>query len=311
MANELPMETTKEKWNKDEKIKRWLTSRQEEGKEDIESEEGKKVEEEEEEEEGEKSEIWKEAVTIWLGTVEHRIWMNNLNYVALPKVPEKAIQYIINSQPTETWNWRLNEVISEDEEITSPFASEITSSSEISEAKGELYVNWWCYMRKFVDDHPSLLQSAVDGLPPNDILRENEDLKLKETQFIYPTLNKWSIFFKTVGFKTVGLSITAVQDIVLAKFAEWLLKLAADRQMFGSEKYNPEIPRIVISVDGKKELILGDQILEETQDLNIQDRDASVTYIMQEGSKILSERGFGTGVWEDINKKYTWLLSGK
>tara|TARA_B110000977_G_C10701919_1_gene347720 strand:- start:77 stop:562 length:486 start_codon:yes stop_codon:yes gene_type:complete len=161
-------------------------------------------------------------------------------------------------------------------------------------------------MRKFVDDHPSLLQLAVDGLPPNrtDILRENEDLE--KTQFIYPTLNKWSIFFKTAG-----LSITAVQDIVLAKFAEWLLKLAADRQMFGSEKYNPEIPRIVISVDGKKELILGDQILEETQDLNIQDRDASVTYIMQEGSKILSERGFGTGVWEDINKKYTWLLSGK
>ena len=287
MANELPMEpmetkenspksteespkSTKEKWKKDEDVQTWLESRQEEGK----------------------SEIWKEAVTIWLGTVEHRIWMNNLNSVALPKVPEKAIQYIINSQPTETWNWRLNEVISEDEVI--------------SEAKGELYVNWWCYMRKFVDDHPSLLQSAVGVLPPNwtDILRENEDLE--KTQFIYPTLNKWSIFFKTVG-----LSITAVQDIVLAKFAEWLLKLAADRQMVGSEKYNPEIPRIVISVDGKKELILGVQFLEETQDLNIQDRDASVTYIMQEGSKILSERGFGTGVWEDINKKYTWLLSGK
>ena len=159
-------------------------------------------------------------------------------------------------------------------------------------------------MRKFIDDWPEFKNSA-------DSATTDENVYNYPT-YIYPTLEKWSIFFKTVD-----LSITAVQDMVLVNFAEWLLKLAADRQMFRSENiYNQEIPRIVISGSTKELKIGGAQGQGPNLDLKkeagqILSRDASVVYIMQEGSKILSERGFDTRAWEKINKKYIWLLSEK
>jgi|TARA_B110001452_G_scaffold12091_1_gene9931 hypothetical protein len=252
MANELPMETTKEKWKEDGNIKIWLTSRQEEGKE------------------GEKSEIWKEAVKIWFDTVEFQTWPSLLKFPSENEV-KKSIAYIKRTQPMATWNWRLH-------------------------PEGELYVNWWCYMRKFVKDHPYL---------KNDLHTEEQNKELEKTRFIYPTLNKWSIFFKTEG-----LSIKAVQDMVLVKFAEWLLILAADRQMFRDENMRTGIPRIVISGSTKELKLDLNKEVGEIQG-EIQSRDASVVYIMEECSKILSERGIDIEIfkkWEEINKKYTWLL---
>jgi len=283
MPTKNELQTTKEKWKINVDVKNWLNSRLNGPQSSYDNRINQ--------------------VKIWLKTDEHRIWMNNLNSVALPKAPEKAIQYIINSQPTETWKWRLNEVISKEVD-------------EICKAGCELYVVWWCYMRKFVDDHPYLLRLALGELPPNwqqnKIFEQNEVSKLKEHRYIYPTLNKWSLFFETDGLSvTEDLSVTEVQDMILAKFAGMLLKLAADRQMFGSEKpYRPGIPRIILA-NGKKELKL--DLNKEVGEIQgeILSRDASVVYIMQEGRKILSERGFDTGVWEKINKKYTWLLSGK
>jgi hypothetical protein len=262
--------STKEKWDKDGNIQNWLRNRQ--------------------------GTDWREQVIFWLDTVEFsRDDVSNVRgtWASLEELPNeqevvKSIAYIERTQPKETWNWRLQ-----------PQGERYV--------EGERYVDWWCHMRKFIDDRPNFKDSA-------DSATTDENVYNYPT-YIYPTLEKWSYLFKTkwsIFFKTVDLSITAVQDMVLVNFAEWLLKLAADRQMFRSENiYNPEIPRIVISGDGKKELILDVQFLEETQDLNIQDRDASVTYIMQEGSKILSERGFDTRAWEKINKKYIWLLSEK
>jgi hypothetical protein len=253
---ELP-KTTKEKWENDENIQKWLENRRKEGKE------------------GKESEIWKKTVKIWFGTVEFKTWSNIPNMDGDKEV-KKSIARIKRTQPMETWNWRLG-------------------------PEGELYVNWWCYMRKFIDDHPFLKETDPFVDDPLSLTEEQEK-KLEKTRFIYPTLNKWSV---SPFLNTKDLLITSVQYMVLVKFAEWLLKLAADRQMFTNENiYNPEIPRIVIS-GSTKELKLKNKVGK------IQSRDASVVYIMQEGSKILSERGFDTGAWEDINKKYTWLLSEK
>jgi hypothetical protein len=160
-------------------------------------------------------------------------------------------------------------------------------------------------MRKFVADQRLAL--------PTENQTTGNQKELEETRFIYPTLNYWSLshLLNFEGLSTEGLPITAVQDMVLGQFAKWLLELAADRQMFGSEESRPGIPRIVISGSTKegftKELKL--DLKKEVGKILL--RDASVVYIMQEGRKILSERGFDTGVWEKINKKYTWLLSGK
>jgi len=275
-GEELP-KSTKGKWNKDKEIKTWLNNRLIKPQSSYED----RI----------------QQVKIWKRTVEHDTWLFNKDIVlgqgrGIPEAPEKAIQYIRRYAPKDTWDWRLNEVI--------------------PEAGGDLYVNWWCYMRKFINDHPELLQVKETEELPTEGNVEIENQILEKS--IYPTLNKWLIIFPTLDFSVEKLSIEAASDHILAKFAEWLLKLAADRQMFGSEKtYRSGIPRIVISGDGKKELILDVTILKEIQDQNIQDRDASVTYIMQEGSKILSERGFDmeVKVWGKINKKYTWLLSGK
>jgi hypothetical protein len=174
-------------------------------------------------------------------------------------------------------------------------------------------------MRKFNDDHPYV--KKIDGLPTegeqNNGFTDDQQKKLEKTRFIYPTLNYWSLSYllKIEGLSTEGLPITAVQDMVLVKFAEWLLKLAADRQMFKDENTRTGIPRIVISGSTKegftKELKL--DLNKEVGKIQgeIQPRDASVVYIMQEGRKILSEMGFDTGNWEKINKKYIWLLSEK
>ena len=275
-SGELP-KSTKGKWNKDKEIKTWLNNRLIKPQSSYED----RI----------------QQVKIWKRTVEHDTWLFNKDIVlgqgrGIPEAPEKAIQYIRRYAPKDTWDWRLNEVI--------------------PEAGGDLYVNWWCYMRKFINDHPELLLVKETEELPTEGNVEIENQILEKS--IYPTLNKWLIIFPTLDFSVEKLSIEAASDHILAKFAEWLLKLAADRQMFGSEKtYRSGIPRIVISGDGKKELILDVTILKEIQDQNIQDRDASVTYIMQEGSKILSERGFDmeVKVWGKINKKYTWLLSGK
>ena len=162
-------------------------------------------------------------------------------------------------------------------------------------------------MRKFIDDRPNFKDSVT-----------TDESAYEYPTYIYPTLEKWSSLFKTEWphlCTTEDLSITAVQDMVLVNFAEWLLKLAADRQMFRSENiYNQEIPRIVIS-GSTKELKVGGAGGQGTElDLKvgqILSRDASVVYIMEECSKILSERGIDIEIfkkWEEINKKYTWLL---
>lgn len=275
--------STKEKWNKDNDVQTWLKDRL---KRPCEATYEDRI----------------QQVKIWKRTVEHDTWLFNKDIVlgqgrGIPEAPEKAIQYIRRYAPKDTWDWRLNEVIP------------VPEDEVIPEAGGDLYVNWWCYMRKFINDHPELVKET-EKLPTAGYVEiENQILE----KSIYPTLNKWLIIFPTLDFSVEKLSIEAVSDHILAKFAEWLLKLAADRQMFGSEKtYRSGIPRIVIS-GGIKKLILDVTTLKEIQDQNIQDRDASVTYIMQEGSKILSERGFDmeVKVWGKINKKYTWLLSGK
>jgi hypothetical protein len=98
--------------------------------------------------------------------------------------------------------------------------------------------------------------------------------------------------------------------MVLVKFAEWLLILAADRQMFRDENMRTGIPRIVISGSTKELKLDLNKEVGEIQG-EIQSRDASVVYIMEECSKILSERGIDIEIfkkWEEINKKYTWLL---
>jgi hypothetical protein len=266
--------STKENWNKDKDVQTWLKNRQERPQ----SSDEDRI----------------QQIGFWIITVKRDMWdiAGDVFQRPLPETPEKAIKYIKQNAPKETWDWRLH------------------PKGELY-PEGELYVNWWCYMRKFIDDHPYLKKTDPFMNNPPLLTKEQKE-KLKETQFIYPTLNKWSIFFKTEG-----LSIKAVQDMVLVKFAEWLLILAADRQMFRDENMRTGIPRIVIARGGKKQLKI---FLDETKlkifldgesDTNIQVRDASVVYIMQEGSKILSERGFGMGAWKDINKKYTWLLSEK
>jgi hypothetical protein len=272
-SGELP-KSTKGKWNKDKEIKTWLNNRLIKPQSSYED----RI----------------QQVKIWKRTVEHDTWLFNRDIVlgqgrGIPEAPEKAIQYIRRYAPKDTWDWRLNDVI--------------------PEAGGDLYVNWWCYMRKFINDHPELLLvKETEELPTGgNVEIENQILE----KSIYPTLNKWLIIFPTLDFSVEKLSIEAASDHILAKFAKWLLELAADRQMFGSEESRPGIPRIVISGSTKegftKELKL--DLKKEVGKILL--RDASVVYIMQEGRKILSERGFDTGVWEKINKKYTWLLSGK
>jgi len=263
--------STKENWNKDEDVQTWLKNRQERPQ----SSDEDRI----------------QQIGFWIITVKRDMWdiAGDVFQRPLPETPEKAIKYIKQNALKETWDWRLH------------------PKGELY-PEGELYVNWWCYMRKFIDDHPYLKKTDPFMNNPPLLTKEQKE-KLKETQFIYPTLNKWSIFFKTVG-----LSITAVQDMVLVKFAEWLLKLAADRQMFRDEIMRTGIPRIVIA--GKQLKIFLDEkklkkFLDGKSDAKIQDRDASVTYIMEECSKILSERGIGIEIlrkWEEINKKYTWLL---
>ena len=267
--------STKEKWEIDEDIQNWLGDRQ--------------------------NTDLGEQVKFWLDTVEFSR-VDNLNvrgtWASLEELPNeqevvKSIAYIERTQPKETWNWRLQ-----------PQGERYV--------EGERYVDWWCHMRKFIDDRPNFKDSA-------DSATTDENVYNYPT-YIYPTLEKWSYLFKTkwsIFFKTVDLSITAVQDMVLVNFAEWLLKLAADRQMFRSENiYNQEIPRIVISGSTKELKFGGAGGQGPNLDLKkevgqILSRDASVVYIMQEGSKILSERGFDTRAWEKINKKYIWLLSEK
>ena len=268
--------STKDKWGRDGNIKRWLRNRQ--NTEWLENRQ---------------ESDWREQVKFWLDTVEFsRDDDSNVRgtWASLEELPNeqevvKSIAYIERTQPKETWNWRLQ-----------PQGERY--------AQGERYVDWWCHMRKFIDDRPDFKDSVT-----------THESAYEYPTYIYPTLDKWSSLFKTEWphlCTTEDLSITAVQDMVLVNFAEWLLKLAADRQMFRSENiYNQEIPRIVISGSTKegftKELKL--DLKKEVGKILL--RDASVVYIMQEGRKILSERGFDTGVWEKINKKYTWLLSGK
>jgi hypothetical protein len=264
--------STKEKWKIDRDIQNWLRNRQDTD--------------------------WREQVNFWLDTVEFsRDDEFNVRgtWASLEELPNeqevvKSIAYIERTQPKETWNWRLQ-----------PQGERYV--------EGERYVVWWCHMRKFIDDRPNFKDSA-----------NTDETVYNYPTYIYPTLEKWSYLFKTKWshlLKTEDLSITAVQDMVLVNFAEWLLKLAADRQMFRSENiYNQEIPRIVISGSTKELKIGGAQGQGPNLDLKkevgqILSRDASVVYIMQEGSKILSERGFDTRAWEKINKKYIWLLSEK
>jgi hypothetical protein len=235
---------------------------------------------------------WAEQVKFWLHTVEFRSDdVSNVRgtWASLEELPNeqevvKSIAYIERTQPKETWNWRL-------------------------QPQGERYVDWWCHMRKFIDDRPNFKDSTTTN-----------ERAYEYPTYIYPTLEKWSDLFKNKWphlYTTEDLSITAVQDMVLVNFAEWLLKLAADRQMFRSENiYNQEIPRIVISGSTKELKVggaggLGPKLDLEKEVGQILSRDASVVYIMQEGSKILSERGFDTRAWEKINKKYIWLLSEK
>jgi len=218
-----------------------------------------------------------EQVKFWLDTVEFSR-VDNLNvrgtWASLEELPNeqevlKSIAYIERTQPKKTWNWRL-------------------------QPQSERYVDWWCHMRKFIDDWPEFKNSTT-VVPVN-----------KYPTYIYPTLEKWSTI---LDIKTDDLSVTAVQDMILVKFAEWLLKLAHDRQTFGSEKiYNPEIPRIIL-VNGKEPIFkkLNQQSARQVSG-KIQARDASVIYIMDEGRKILSERGDNTDFWFKINEKYNWLL---
>ena len=271
--------STKDKWGRDRKIKRWLRNRQ--NTEWLENR---------------RETDWREQVKFWLDTVEFSgDDVSNVRgtWASLEELPNeqevvKSIAYIERTQPKETWNWRLQ-----------PQGERY--------AQGERYVDWWCHMRKFIDDRPNFKDSFT-----------TDESAYEYPTYIYPTLEKWSSLFKTEWphlCTTDDLSITAVQDMVLVNFAEWLLKLAADRQMFRSENiYNQEIPRIVIS-GSTKELKVGGAGGQGTElDLNvgqILSRDASVVYIMQEGRKILSERGFDTRAWEKINKKYIWLLSEK
>jgi hypothetical protein len=218
-----------------------------------------------------------EQVKFWLDTVEFSR-VDNLNvrgtWASLEELPNeqevvKSIAYIERTQPKETWNWRL-------------------------QPQSERYVDWWCHMRKFIDDWPDFKNSTT-VVPVNTY-----------PTYIYPTLEKWSTF---LDIETDVLPVTAVQDMILVKFAEWLLKLAHDRQTFGSEKiYNTEIPRIIL-VNGKEPIfkILNQQSAGKVSG-KIQARDASVIYIMDEGRKILSERGDNTDFWFKINEKYIWLL---
>lgn len=259
--------STKENWNKDKDVQTWLKNRQERPQ----SSDEDRI----------------QQIGFWIITVKRDMWdiAGDVFQRPLPETPEKAIKYIKQNAPKETWDWRLH------------------PKGELY-PEGELYVNWWCYMRKFVDDHPYLKKNDPFMNNPPLLTKEQKE-KLKETQFIYPTLNKWSIFFKTEG-----LSIKAVQDMVLVKFAEWLLILAADRQMFRDENMRTGIPRIVISGSTKELKLDLNKEVGEIQG-EIQSRDASVVYIMEECSKILSERGIDIEIfkkWEEINKKYTWLL---
>lgn len=185
---------------------------------------------------------------------------------------EKSIQYIKQSQPETLFAWKL----------------EPTAGTEHTDSTGDTYVNWWCHMRNFAEVvRPDLLKMVINkktGFPQLD------------RWTIYPTLEKWS---KNLKILTTDLSVTDAQEKILVQFTEWLVLLAHDRQMFGSEKKcNQEIRRIMLNYR-KKELI---------SETNIQTgiRDASVVYIMDEGCKILSERGDNTDFWFRINEKYNW-----
>jgi hypothetical protein len=221
------------------------------------------------------------------------------------------------------------------------------------EGDGEVYVNWWCYMRKFITEHLQLLNlvqakagAAKAGLTGQKLKEAEQKVKIaeqkvkeiekmseeelektgkrqiKENKFIYPTLDKWTRNFTSIKYTSYKPedcvlcgedrmnTATKAQDVILAKFTEWLVKLANDRQMFTTENiFNPGIPRIDI-VKGTKTLRL-DLKDKHTSEGEIQARDDSVKYIMEEGRKILSERGDATEFWFEINEKYSWLLAGK
>ena len=266
-----------------------------------------------------------DQVNFWFNTVQYKQDNSGWNKpFGLSNLPEKAIKYIKRSTPEKTWNWRLDE------------------------AEGEFYVNWWFYMRKFIEDHPLLYQLVqalandtdsnlivilkkvgeqntetsnseqvpLEQAPLEESLRLEESLqalwaKMKKKKFIYPTLNKWANIFTKPDFgaiKVGDLSVAAALDMVLARFAEWLVKLAADRQMFGDEDtFNPGIPRMKMNVKGEKEIHFPKP--EESTNA-VESRDASVVYIINEGKKILSETGNSSTFWVQINQKYAWLLSG-
>ena len=232
--------------------------------------------------------MWRHMLPFWYNSVEvgggsaPGTWKDLLLELPPAAEVEKSIQYIKQSQPETLVAWKLEPI----------------ANIAHTDSTGDTYVNWWCHMRNFAEVvRPDLLKIVIKNLSGSTQL-ENLNIPLGKWT-IYPTLEKWSKF---LGLQTDDLSVTDVQEKILVQFTEWLVKLAHDRQMFGSEKiYNPEIPRIIL-VNGKEELISATNI----QTGIIQARDASVVDIMDEGRKILSERGDNTDFWFRINEKYNW-----
>jgi hypothetical protein len=295
------MTSTRAQWLTDQNVKKWLKDRQTKNKwsaDDI-----------------------QQQVIFWYNTVEN-IGINKNGkgtWTQLPDLPtamdvEKTIKYIQEKIPEETWGWKLG--------------------SEY----GDVYLNWWSYMRRLVTLQPERLRNYFLNGPYQQLPTETE-LQAQEQQqqefagqsaslqlyFIYPTLDKWTRNFtsdftsgdssdykpeRSVAKLTLDIeslnTATKAQDVILAIFAQWLVLLANDRQMFTNENiYNPGIPRIQ-TINGKEIVRL--DLNGKQEESEIQTRDYSVVFLLKEGSKILYERGIATDSWFDINKNYTWLL---
>jgi len=297
------MTSTKIQWSNDTDVQNWLKERQITNK-------------------------WsaydvQQQVIFWYNTVEN-IGVNKNGkgtWTQLPDLPtamdvKKTIKYIQEKIPKETWGWKLG---SDD---------------------GDVYLNWWSYMRRLVTLQPELLKKYFlndTELPTN---AQEQERKAQEQQrqqegqsaslqmyFIYPTLDKWTRIFtsgasgesidyisdgakRTLDIESLNTA-TKAQDVILAIFAQWLVLLANDRQMFTNENiYNPGIPRIQ-TINGKEIVRLdlyGNSLNVNSKEGKIETRDYSVVFLLKEGSKILYERGIATDSWFDINKNYTWLL---
>jgi len=295
------MTSTQTQWLKDIQVIKWLKDRQTKNKwsaDDI-----------------------QQQVIFWYNTVEN-IGINKNGkgtWTQLPDLPtamdvEKTIKYIQEKIPKKTWGWKLG---SED---------------------GDVYLNWWSYMRRLVTLQPEILRNyflnGPDQQLPTETKRQAQEQQQQEfagqsaslqLYFIYPTLDKWTRNFtsdftsgdsidykpeRSVAKRPLDIeslnTATKAQDVILAIFAQWLVLLANDRQMFTNENiYNPGIPRIQ-TINGKEIVRL--DLYGNDEESEIQTRDYSVVFLLKEGSKILYERGIATDSWFDINKNYTWLL---